>query len=529
MLNNSYKTESKISQVQMWGLVVLRVAIGWHLLYEGIVKLLMPNWTSAAYLEISRWIFGGFFQWIASTPSLLKVVDLVNIWGLILIGLALMLGFFTRGASIAGMILLGLYYLANPPFVGLDFGIPTEGNYLVVDKNLVEILALFVMALFPTGHFIGLDRLFISGQTSIEYTAKPEQSEIVAKLAKPVSKGPFSRRDLIRSTATLPVLGAFAVSFHQKKKWESWEEQNLVDAMTAASNKSVNLAGLDELRGQVPKAKIGNAEFSRIILGGNLLSGWAHSRDLIYVSQLVKAYHHKERIFGTLLMAEKCGVNTLLTNPILCSIITEYWKRDIGKIQFISDCVGLNYTDKGAAQAPKEEFFGRIKKAIDHGAISCYVQGETADYYIQQNQPEVIAEALDLINRNGILAGIGAHRIETIQACVEQGFDPDYWMKTLHHKNYWSAKHPTWHDNLYCDTPEETIAFMATVKQPWIAFKTLAAGAIHPREGFRFAFEGGADFVCAGMYDFQMVEDVNIALDILGDDLDSKRTRAWRA
>jgi len=137
----------------------------------------------------------------------------------------------------------------------------------------------------------------------------------------------------------------------------------------------------------------------------------------------------------------------------------------------------------------------------------------------------VIAQALDLIRKNKVIAGIGAHRIETIKACVEAGFDPAFWMKTLHHHNYWSAGHPEWHDNLYCPNPEETIAYMKTVKQPWIAFKTMAAGSIHPKDAFRYAFENGADMICAGMYDFQMVEDVNIVMEILNGDL--TRERDW--
>ena len=68
---------------------------------------------------------------------------------------------------------------------------------------------------------------------------------------------------------------------------------------------------------------------------------------------------------------------------------------------------------------------------------------------------------------------------------------------------------------------------MKTLPQPFIAFKTVATGAILPEDGFRFAFENGADFVCAGRYDFQMVEDVNIACDILRSEL--KRERPWYA
>ena len=68
---------------------------------------------------------------------------------------------------------------------------------------------------------------------------------------------------------------------------------------------------------------------------------------------------------------------------------------------------------------------------------------------------------------------------------------------------------------------------MKILKKPWIGFKILAAGAIHPDEGFRYAFEAGADFICVGMYDFQLVEDVNLAHDILSGDV--PRKRPWRA
>ena len=68
---------------------------------------------------------------------------------------------------------------------------------------------------------------------------------------------------------------------------------------------------------------------------------------------------------------------------------------------------------------------------------------------------------------------------------------------------------------------------MDKLEQPWIAFKVLAAGAIKPEVGFRYAFEGGADFICVGMYDFQIVDDVNLALDVLGGELN--RSRPWRS
>ena len=105
---------------QRYVLVGLRLLIGWHILYEGFSKLLIPNWSSANFLMESKWILEGFANWIISNPSVLKAVDFLNIWGLIAIGLGLMLGLFTRVAAVSGAVLLFMYYLINPPLIGLE-------------------------------------------------------------------------------------------------------------------------------------------------------------------------------------------------------------------------------------------------------------------------------------------------------------------------------------------------------------------------------------------------------------------------
>ena len=151
--------ETNYSNFQLTSLVVLRVLIGWHLLYEGVVKLANPNWSSSAYLKDSKWIFSGIFNWIAENPDVLSVVDFINMWALTIIGAALIAGLFTKYAAIGAAGLLGLYFLAAPPFIGLSYTIPFEGNYLFVNKNLIEIAALIVLLLFPTSQIIGLDRL----------------------------------------------------------------------------------------------------------------------------------------------------------------------------------------------------------------------------------------------------------------------------------------------------------------------------------------------------------------------------------
>jgi thiosulfate dehydrogenase (quinone) large subunit len=140
-------------------LVALRVAIGWHFMYEGIAKLLQENWTAYSFLIDSRGIFSGFFRSLANNPAALAITDQMNMWGLTLIGFALIMGIFSRYAKIAGIILLLFYYLAQPPLMMAEYLLPGEGSYLWVNKNLIELLALAVLYVFPTGHIIGIDRL----------------------------------------------------------------------------------------------------------------------------------------------------------------------------------------------------------------------------------------------------------------------------------------------------------------------------------------------------------------------------------
>ncbi|MAN41422.1 MAG: DoxX subfamily [Candidatus Marinimicrobia bacterium] len=148
----------KSNQYQFYGLVTLRFLIGWHFLYEGISKLLNPYWSSAAYLLDSKWIFSGLANTIVSNPNLLTISDYINMWGLTLVGVSLIFGIYSRYGSLIGMGFIMLYYLFAPPLVGLEYGKPNEGSYIIVNKNLIEACALWVLYSFPTSQHIGLDR-----------------------------------------------------------------------------------------------------------------------------------------------------------------------------------------------------------------------------------------------------------------------------------------------------------------------------------------------------------------------------------
>ena len=502
----------------------IRILIGWHFLYEGLAKLFASNWTSAGYLLQSQWLFSGFFHWIAESPQILNIVNMINIWGLILIGLGLFFGFLTRWASLAGFLLLLLYFIANPPFVGFVSEYTTEGHYLIVNKNLIELFMLLLLAFVPKDNFYSIDRLL-----SRATRKQPDET----KKPKPAAIG--TRRKFLQDLVSLPLFGGFAFAFLKKKQWESYEELSLIsqpsrtDATTGASPVGVAFKDLSELKSKVSCAKIGDFEISRIICGGNLISGYAHSRDLVYVSSLVQSYFTDEKVLETMRLCEACGINTIVlrVDKNTLRLMKKYRRRN-GKIQWIAQ-----------SKISAEDVAADIDAAVDAGAIGAYIHGGISDSLVAQGNMDLLYKGLEHIKKRNVLAGIAGHKLAVIMACEKAGFDVDFYMKTLNSANYWTAgpsliTDPNWkpnpyvevvqefpegkHDNIWSETPRQTIEFMKNVKKPWIAYKVLGAGAIHPKDGFKYAFENGADFACVGMFDYQIVENANIANDIFSDD-----------
>jgi thiosulfate dehydrogenase [quinone] large subunit len=154
------------NKTQLFWLVTLRVLIGWHFLYEGLTKLVNPNWSSVGYLLDSQGIFKGFYHSLAGNADVLQIVDQMNIWGLIAIGLGLILGLFSHAALWSALLLLAIYYFSHPPCIGLNYALPMEGSYLIVNKTLIEIAAVAVLICFPTSRRIGIDRMIFGRKNS---------------------------------------------------------------------------------------------------------------------------------------------------------------------------------------------------------------------------------------------------------------------------------------------------------------------------------------------------------------------------
>ena len=283
--------------------------------------------------------------------------------------------------------------------------------------------------------------------------------------------------------------------------------KSLAASIFAASTSTLS-AEQKQSAGGLPVRKIGNVSVSRLIIGGNPISGNAHSRDLVYVSSLMRKYFTDEKCIETLQICEQCGINTLQfrTDSNIVRILDKYWKQG-GKMKWIAQIK--------PRKPDISDIMDDIRMAFDNGAVGGYLQGQVADRLVREGRIDLVQKGFEAIKANGTITGVGGHSLDVIIACEKVGIKPDFYMKTLHSGDYWSANRQPQNDNIWSVAPEKTIEFMKQVNRPWIAFKVLAAGAIHPREGFKYAFANGADFICVGMFDFQVRENVIIAKDIL--------------
>lgn len=278
----------------------------------------------------------------------------------------------------------------------------------------------------------------------------------------------------------------------------------------------------------LPCGNIRGLKVSRLLLGGNLLTHFTHSRDLKYVYNLCAHYNTPEKIMETMQLAEKQGINTLVihTVPDILKVLEDYRFKKGGKIQWI--ICPTAYPD-----ADFDLYKEQVKQLIDIGLDALYLWGVTADRLVREKKISIIKKAVELGKENALPSGVGAHDLEVIKVCEKEKIEPDFYIKTFHHHNYPTGPKKEQLTEPYaeipgywCKDPDETIQVMKDVEIPWIAFKVMSAGAIPPEDAFPYVFNNGADHILAGMFDFEIEQDAKIAKNAVEN---VNRTRPWRS
>jgi len=351
-----------------------------------------------------------------------------------------------------------------------------------------------------------------------------------------------NRREMLGSMGALPFLGMVSSSKAKSQdKIDAITEPTFIvrsDKQDYARLKALDLDGPETVARQkkMPVGKIGNLTLGRLISGSNLISMNMHARDLDYVSALATHYNSEERIFMTLKICEEYGINSIVlkNHNFKHFRLSNYWDQWGSKMKWLADVITTDI----------DNYEKLLVEHLELGASAAYLWGGASDIWYYQKKQDNIIKAFEIMKKYDIPVGICAHRLEPIAFCEKEGLKPDFYMKTLHHDRYWSAHpkagrrfiemfedespdHAEYHDNMFCHDCDQTIEFMQDVKVPWIAFKVLAAGAIPTEEGLKFAFASGADFVCLGMFDFQVRQDVELARKTIAES--KNRKRPWIA
>lgn len=276
-----------------------------------------------------------------------------------------------------------------------------------------------------------------------------------------------------------------------------------------------------------PTGKIGDLQISRILLGGNLLTHYTHSRDLKYVYSLTAHYNTEAKILETLAIAEANGINTLsMHNPPGPMEILKKYRKQGGKIQWI-------ICPTAPVEGDMKAYAAQVKELVDCGCEAIYLWGVRSDPLAAQGKMDLIAKAVEIAKDHGVPSGVGCHDLNVVAQCEKHKIPCDFYIKTFHHHKYPSGPKPEQltapyaeNPGYWCKDPQGTIDLMKTVTKPWFAFKIMAAGAIPPKDALPYAFNSGADHCLVGMFDFEIAEDAAIARAAIAN---AKRERPWRS
>ena len=434
-------------------LAVVRIAIGWHFLYEGLWKLMQEKgWSCASYLDAAQGPLAGLFKWMSSQGWLVAIGDYAVMIGLTLIGISLITGVLARVASIFGIALMAMFYCCQPPEPFAEAFSGADGRFFILERNAIESIGLLLIAVTPCWR--GFVRTLLPG---------------------------------------ILVLVVFGGAFWHQCRIGAFKH---VEAVTSATVKVHKFVALDALKKPfTDRTTVGGVEISRLALGGDLISGRSHARDLIWTDEFMRRYNSGATLERTIHYCLKCGIDTVFAEANLRSSLFEQARKSGGRLKFFANCASAQ----------------EARAAADGGARSVYLRPELADELAKKGDAEGLKAIFAAFKATALSVGVGAEDVATVKFCVANGVVPDYWVLAYHSLNYAAATMKPRCNNIWCEDPVAAAAYMKTRKEPWVAIRVLAGGALQPVDAYHFARDGGASAVAIDLLDYRIVETVNDA------------------
>ena len=432
-------------------LTLLRVAIGWHFLYEGCWKLMQKDgWSCLSYLSAAQGPIAPLFKWMASQGWIVATGNWAVQLGLVAIGLALISGILARVASLFGIALMAMFYCCQPPEPFATAMSGADGRFFILERNAVEALGLLLVA------------------------ATPCRCMNVWALVP----------------ATV-VLAVFQICFCLHGRSGGFEK---VEAVTSATVKVHEFTALAALKAPfAEKATIGGVEISRLALDGELIAGHAHARDLIWTDEFMRRYNSGATLGRTVRYCLHCGVDAVFAEPQFLAPMSAEAKNFGKELKFFANCA--NAED--------------AKLAAGGGAKGVYLRPEVADELARKGDTNGVQKLFAELKAASLPVGIGAEDVSTVKFCAENGVVPDYWVLAFHSLDYAAARMETKCNNIWCVDPKAAADYMKTRKEPWVAVRGLAGGALDPVKAYKYAKDNGATAVAIDLLDYRIVETVN--------------------
>lgn len=432
-------------------LALMRIAVGWHFLYEGCWKLLQPEgWSCVSYLNVAQGPLAPVFTWMATQTWLVAFGDWSVMLGLVAIGLGLITGVLARYAALAGILLMALFYCCQPPEPFAHAVSGGDGRFFVIERNVIEAFALLLIAVWPCW------------------------------------KGWM--KTLLPGCVVLLVFGGLVYGQYRNGAFRK------VEAVTSATVKVHEFTALKALKAPFAETNdLAGCSISALALGGDLIAGHSHARDLIWTDEFMRRYHTGGTLERTVRYSVFCGLSAAFVEPSTIERMAEAAKSVGGELAFFANCAN----GEDAALAVMNE------------ARSVYLRPEVADERARAGDGAGLMALLVALRQTGLPVGLGAESLETIKFAVEKGIVPDYWVVAFHSLDYPAATLKVAHNSIWCRDPEATAAYLKMRPEPWVAIRGLAGGAIKPEDAYRFARKHGAAVVAIDLLDYRIVETVN--------------------